>query len=169
MKVVVSNTSPLTNLSAIGQFALLNHLFDNLHIAEAVWNELNAFQRQWPGAEEVRKAPWVHRHIVKDQLLVKALRRDLDHGEAESIVLALELGAEVILLDEKEGRHAAQRMGLKPLGVVGILLESKERGLLQNVRPHLDALRKVAGFYLKGSLYRYALNLVGEAAECLDV
>jgi uncharacterized protein len=163
MMIVVSNTSPLTNLAAIGQFELLQRLFEDLHIAECVWNELNAFNTRWPGAEEVGAAQWVHRHAVGDELLVKALRRDIDRGEAESIVLALELRADFVLLDEKEGRHAAQRMGLKPLGVVGILLESKERGFSHSVRPHLDALREVAGFYLKDSLYRHALNLAGEA------
>jgi uncharacterized protein len=159
MMVVVSNTSPLTNLAAIGQFELLHHLFGELHIAESVWKELNAFDRKWPGADEVAASQWVRRHMVRDKLLVKALQRDLDIGEAESIVLALELRADFVCLDEKEGRHAAQRMGLKPFGVVGILLESKELGFLHSVRPHLDALRKVAGFYLKDSLYRYALQV----------
>lgn len=165
MKVVVSNTSPLTNLAAIGQFELLHRVFGELHIPESVWNELNAFKRQWPGADEVAASQWVYRHVVSNDLLVKALRRDLDGGEAESIVLALELRADFICLDEKEGRHTAQRLGLKPLGVVGILLEGKERGFLHSVRPHLDALRNVAGFYLKDSLYRYALHLANEPAE----
>lgn len=163
--VVVSNTSPLTNLSAIGQFDLLHRLFQEIHIAEAVWNELNAFNRRWPGADDVAAAQWVRRHTVTDELLVKALRRDLDRGEAESIVLALELRADFVCLDEKEGRHAAQRMGLNPLGVVGILLESKKRGFLHSVGPHLDALRKIAGFYLKDSLYQYALHLANEPIE----
>jgi len=87
--IVVSNTSPLTNLAAIGEFDLLQALFGELHIAESVWNELNAFRKPWPGAEEVQDAEWVHRHMVRNLLLAKALRRDLDRGEAESIVLAL--------------------------------------------------------------------------------
>ena len=66
------------------------------------------------------------------------------------------------MLDEKEGRHAAERLGLKTVGVVGILLEAKKNGLVDSVRPHLDVLREVAGFYLKESLYRHVLALAGE-------
>jgi predicted nucleic acid-binding protein len=146
--IVVSNTSPLTNLAAIGQFDLLQRLYANLHIAQAVWEELNLRGKRWPGCDEVAQAGWIEQHSVQNQALVNALRRDLDRGEAESIALALQLNADLILLDEKEGRHAAGRLGLRVVGVVGILLEAKAGGMLDSVRPSLDALRHSAGFYL---------------------
>jgi len=160
--IVVSNTSPLTNLAAIGQFELLRLLYSAIHIADGVRDELNAEGECWPGCAEVSAAEWIQRHTVQNQIFVKALRRDLDRGEAESIALASELGADLILLDEKEGRHTAQRLGLKTVGVVGILLEAKSCGAIECVRPHLDALRQTAGFYLKESLYRSALVLAEE-------
>lgn len=49
---VVSNTSPITNLAAIGQFQLLEALFGEIHIAEGVWEELNAGGSH-PGSREV--------------------------------------------------------------------------------------------------------------------
>lgn len=160
--IVVCNTSPLTNLAAIGQFDLLRQLYAELHIAEAVWDELNAEGKHWPGRDDVAAAGWVKRHSVQNQDLVTALRRDLDRGEAESIALALELDAKLVLLDEQEGRHAAQRLGLNVVGVVGILLEAKTKGAIAQVRPQLDALRQTAGFYLSGSLYQFALTLASE-------
>ncbi len=160
--IVVSNTSPLTNLAAIGQFELLRHLYGELHIADGVGEELNAAGTHWPGCDEVAAASWVQRHAVQNHTLVIALRRDLDRGEAESIALALELGADLILLDEKEGRHAALRMGLHIVGVVGVLLEAKARGAIGELRPQLDGLRQIAGFYLSESLYQSALQLAGE-------
>jgi len=160
--IVVSNTSPLTNLAAIGHLDLLHHLYSTLHIADAVWDELRAGGRRWPGADEVSAADWIQRREVQNQSLVITLRRDLDRGEAESIALALELNADLILLDEKEGRHAAQRLGLRPVGVVGILLEAKAMGAIGELRPQLDALRHTAGFYLSQSVYRAALELAGE-------
>ena len=93
------------------------------------------------------------------------LRRDLDRGEAETIALALQLDADLVLLDESEGRHAAQRLGLRVVGVVGILLEAKARGALESVRPHLDALRQEAGFYLDVSLIQHALALANEIED----
>ncbi len=161
--IVVSNTSPLTNLAAIGQFDLLRCLYGQVHIAVGVWDELNAGDKHWPGRDEVATANWIQQHTVQNQALVTALRRDLDRGEAESVALALELGADLVLLDEKEGRHAAQRLGLRVVGVVGILLEAKAKGLIAQVCPYLDALRQSAGFYLSERLYQSALEVAGES------
>lgn len=163
--IVVSNTSPLTNLAAIGQFDLLRCLYDRVHIAQGVWEQLNAEGKRWPGRDQVAQADWIQRHTVQNQDLVTALRRDLDRGEAETIALALEIGADLVLLDEKEGRHTAQRFGLRVVGVVGILLEAKGQGAIHTVHPHLDALRQTAGFYVSASLYQYALVLAKETNE----
>ena len=77
--------------------------------------------------------------------------------------LALEVGADLVLLDEREGRHAAQRLELRVAGVVGILLEAKSRSAVGAVRPHLDALRHKAGFHLTEQVYHSALLLAGES------
>jgi hypothetical protein len=159
---VVSNTSPLTNLAAIGQFALLHELYGTIQIAEEVWEELNAFGQPWPGSREVANAPWISQKKVKNKELVQALRRDLDRGEAATIALAVELKAELVLLDEQDGRHAAQRMSLRPLGVLGILLEAKTKGFVKVVKPHVDNLRQTAGFYLSEIVYQTVLDLAKE-------
>lgn len=163
--IVVSNTSPLTNLAAIGQFDLLRNLYGRLHIAPSVWDELNTGGEHWPGRDAVAAADWIERHAVQNQALVTALQRDLDRGEAESIALALELDANLVLLDEKEGRHTAKRLGLRVVGVVGILLEAKATGAVDTVRPHLNALCQAAGFYLSDSLYQHALTLTDESDD----
>jgi hypothetical protein len=160
--IVVSDTSPLTNLAAIGHFDLLRQLYHEVHIPEGVWAELTAQGKRWPGAVEVMQADWVQQHRPKNQPLVIALQRDLDQGEAEGIALALELEADFLLMDEQEGRRAAERFGLKTVGVVGILLEAKARGYLDTIRPSLDALRQTAGFYLGEALYQEVLELAGE-------
>lgn len=59
---VVSNTSPLTNLAAIGRFDLLQGLYHQLHIAQGVWDELNAEGKHWPGRDEVAEADWIEQH-----------------------------------------------------------------------------------------------------------
>ena len=94
--------------------------------------------------------------------LIMALCQDLDLGEAESIALALELKADLILMDERDGRHRAIQLGLKPVGVVGVLFTAKARGHVTKVRPLLDALRQQAGFYLGDSLYKEVLRLAQE-------
>lgn len=93
--IVVSNTSPLTNLAAIPQFHLLSRLYGEVHIPDGVWEELNWGGKRWPGSAEVASASWVYRHSVQQEALVITLMRDLDRGEAESIALALELKADL--------------------------------------------------------------------------
>jgi uncharacterized protein len=161
--IVVSNTSPLTNLAAIGKFDLLHQLFEKIIIPEAVWEELNYGGNTWPGSREVDFADWIEKRHVEDRNLVLALKGDLDNGEAESIGLALELQADLLLLDEHEGRRAAARLGLSVIGVVGVLLVAKESGKLDQIRPCLDTLRQHAGFYLSEPLYRDVLIKAGEA------
>jgi predicted nucleic acid-binding protein len=161
--IVVSNTSPLTNLAAIGQFDLLHRLYGQVVIAQGAWEELNRGGRRWPGRDEVAEADWIQRHGVQNQPLVGALERDLDRGEAETIALALELKADLVLLDEREGLRAARRLGLHVVGVVGILLDAKACGAVKAVRPHLDALRQTAGFYLNDAVYDHALSLACES------
>lgn len=160
--IVVSNTSPLTNLAAVGRFDLLRSLYEHVRIPAGVWSELNAGGQRWPGCEEVEQAGWVEVLEVENRPLIAALRRDLGQGEAEAIALALECGSDLLLIDEKEGRHAAQALGLRAAGVVGILLEAKRRGFLEAIRPDLDALRSRAGFFLSDRVYSAALELAFE-------
>ena len=160
--IVVCDTSPITNLAAIGQFTLLRELFGEIYIPEEVCNELNAYGRRWPGAEDVDHATWVHICKVENAPLLLALQRDLDAGEAASIAIALTIDAELVLLDEMDGRRAAQRMGLQVLGTLGILVSAKSKHLIANLRPLLDALRDKAGFYLGNALYDEVLRLAQE-------
>ena len=162
MTVPVSNTSPLTNLAAIGQFDLLRQLYGRLWIAEAVWDELNAGGRAWPGRVEVAAANWIERRAAQNRPLVTALRERLDPGEAETIALAVECRPPWVLMDEREGRHAAHRFGLKTVGVVGVLIEAKSRGLIAQVGPLLERLRQEAGFYLSDQVIRDARAFCGE-------
>lgn len=160
---VVSNTSPLTNLAAIKQFDLLRLLYTELHIAQAVWDELNAYGTRWPGRDDVADATWIPRHTVSNRNLVQALQRDLDRGEAETIALALELGADLVLLDEREGRHTAQHLGLKTTGVLGVLLEAKQHSHIEVIRSLLDTLPSAAGFYVSETVYTQVVELAKEA------
>lgn len=73
--IIVSNTSPLTNLAAIGQFHLLQYLYKHIHIANEVWKELHANGVHWPGYAQVASANWIERHTIQNQLLITTQRR----------------------------------------------------------------------------------------------
>jgi predicted nucleic acid-binding protein len=80
------------------------------------------------------------------------LSRELDKGEAEAITLALELEAEQVLIDARRGRRIAARLNLRYTGILGILVEDKNQGLISEVKPLLDALINQAGFWVAAPL-----------------
>lgn len=160
---IVSNASPLINLARIGKLNLLRELYGELIIPEAVWREVVVRGTGQPGADEVEAAAWIKRRAVTNRQLVHALQQDLDAGEAEAIVLALEIQAELLLMDEHLGRDTARHLGLRYVGLIGILIQAKRKGFIGAIKPHLDALRDVAGFRVTDSLLLRVLQDEGEA------
>lgn len=138
--IVVSDTSPITNLVDVGRINLLCELFGEVVIPPAVARELERGGVELPEFVEIRN--------LRDPAEAGRLRREfeIDAGEAEAIVLALELAASRSLIDEVRGRAVAARVGLKYIGVLGLLIEAKRRGYVDEVRPILDDLVQTAGF-----------------------
>lgn len=160
--IVVSNTSPITNLAAIGQLELLRRLYREIYVPLAVIDELHAEGRSWPGTAEVDSADWVRRQKVANVDLVRALSVALGQGESEAIALAIELGADLVILDDSDGRKVAAGFHLKIIGVVGVLLEAKAAGAIDSLKPHLGRLKREAGFFLSPKVEQQALRLAGE-------
>lgn len=73
---------------------------------------------------------------------------ELDEGEAEAIALALERGIAAILIDERDSNAAARELGLKPVGVIGLLLRAKSAGLVDRVVPLVQRLREELRFHM---------------------
>lgn len=163
---VVANSSVLIALSVIGQLDLLSTRFPNgLLVPQAVWSEVVGTGEDRPGSREVASAAWITVCEVEDSDLVSVLRIDLDEGEAEAIALGLEQRAKLMLLDEKDARRVARRLGLMVLGTVGILIWAKRSGLLTSLQEQLDALQTQGRFRLSRSVYREALRAVGEELD----
>jgi predicted nucleic acid-binding protein len=158
--IIVSNTSPITNLAAIGQLDLLRQLYQQVLIHEAVYRELTTQGGRHPGAI-VQQLDWVETRVVANRAVVSALQLELDEGEAEAIALAQELAADVLLIDEHLGRAAATRFGIPIIGLLGVLIEAKHRRLIQEVKPLIDALMKL-GFRIGQDLYQRVLLAAGE-------
>jgi predicted nucleic acid-binding protein len=160
--IVVSNTTPLIGLATVQRFDLLRHLFNEIHIPDAVYGEAVVAGREAGGAKrEVTDAPWIKVVSVSDRLAVEALLDDLDLGEAETIVLARELDADWVLMDEKKGRRKLTQMGLKKIGTLGILLSAKQAGLLPVIRPDIERLRQ-QGFSLSQTVIDTVLQKANE-------
>lgn len=161
---VVSNTSPVLNLAVIDRLSLLHQQFGELWLPPAVISELRV-DEDLPGSSIVQRAleaRWLHIHAVEDRGLVQVLRRDLDRGEAEAIALAMQMKADYILLDEKEGRRIAKSLKLRTTGVLGILARAKQEGHLPSVWEAIQQLQTQAGFRIGADLLADILRENGE-------
>ncbi len=163
--IIVSDTSPIANLAAIGQLALLRQLYATIIIPVAVYNEMVAVDKIVPGAVEVQTLSWIQTQTVADAQRVAEVqtRQDgIDLGEAEAIVLALELKADLLLMDERRGRELAINYGLKVIGLLGVLLQAKRNGFVHTVKPLMDQLIEDADFRVSSQLYAIILQTAGE-------
>ncbi len=163
--IIVSDTSPIANLIVVGQIDLLPQLFGVIVIPEVVYQELLANGENHPVTQTVMAVSWLEVRSVSNQSQVMRLERDqrLDPGEANAIVLALELKATQLLIDERLGRTEAKRQGLRITGILGALLAAKRQGLISAIRPILDQLIGEANFRISKQLYDEVLDLAGES------
>ena len=141
--IVVSDTTPLIGLASIQRFDLLQKLFGEVYIPQAVYDEaVVAGHEAGYAKREVSTAAWIKVVNVTDRLAVEVLLDELDLGEAEAIVLAREISADWVLMDERKGRRKLTQVGLKKIGTLGILLKAKQEGLLPAIRPDLEKLQQ---------------------------
>ncbi len=160
--IIVSDTSPVSNLLRIGQLHLLKLVFQNVVIPGKVMDELLVLRQRGIDLAELVNAEWIEvKNPAQNDFLVR-LKRELDEGEAEAIALAKELGADTLIIDELQGRAVAVREGLQIIGVLGILLEAKKLRHLPEIRPVLDMLINKAKFRVNPALYHRVLDLADE-------
>ena len=127
--IVVADTSPLNYLVRLAKDEILHELYDRVIVPTAVLNELK--HPDAPGAVSVwasHPPRWVD--IVQPNIIDATLAEELGAGEREAISVALELKADLLLIDEKIGRRAAEERHLQVAGTLAVLLRAGESGLL---------------------------------------
>lgn len=162
--IVISDTSVITNLAGIQHLSLLPQLYRQLIIPEAVYRELTDIDPPVPGSLEAQAADWLQVRQVIDLSIVQWLQNQarLDPGESEAIALALELKADLLLIDERRGRAEADRLGVRITGLLGILVEAKRRNLIAAVMPLIDTMIATSEFRVSPALYNQILDMVDE-------
>lgn len=161
--VVVSNTSPLSNLAIIGRLGLLREQFGELFVPKGVYDELGdlrhadartsltaAFEERWIKQERLTEPP------------ARWLSNGLHPGESEALALALRKNAGLVLLDDGDARKRAAAAGLRVTGVLGILLKGKQMGRIDSMRDEILRLRKEARFFIAPALERQIIEAAGE-------
>jgi predicted nucleic acid-binding protein len=165
--IVISDTSPLSGLAIVGQLSLLQVLYGQIVIPEAVASELRRGGQDDPRIAQALTLSWIETKPSTNHRLIGELQTvyKLDKGEAEAISLALDLKADALLIDERLGRREASRLGLSITGMLGVLLVAKKQKLISAIQPIVDALISEAGFRISDQLYREVMATAGERAE----
>jgi hypothetical protein len=161
--IIVADSSVLIGLSSIGQLGIIESRFPGgVSVPPAVWREVVEQGAGRPGSKEISAADWITVEQIEDFGFVRYLESELDDGEAEAIALARERNANVVLLDERDARETAKRLGLRVLGTVGLLMWGRREGMVQSLKSTLTDLQDEGNFRLSRSLFEFALRQVGE-------
>lgn len=155
--MIIANSTPLINFAAIHRLDIIEQLFGKIVIPKAVEIELVEKGEKYPTTNEIQKVTFIEVMEIQNITLCNSLKLNLEDGEAESITLALEQKAELLLLDELAGRTMAQFHNIPFIGSIGCLVEAKSIGIIPKIKPLLDAMRTKARFWIDDELYQQVL------------
>ena len=159
--IVVSDTTPLISLLKINRIDLLERLFGEVLIPQAVFNELTSDERFQVEAEQIKRKEFIRMKPVNNPESADILKRatGLDQGESEAIVLSDELKADLLLMDEAKGRNVSTQMGLQIMGTIGLLMAAYEEQELTSdeIRECIDGLQR-AGRHIGQRHYQMLLS-----------
>ena len=156
--IIVSDTSSISNLLQIGLIDVLHILYGEITITPAVNKELDRVSTH---SNSLAQIDWIKVKLPRNQELVAKLLEELDLGEAESIVLAVEEKAEYLIIDEYAGRKIADAMGVKIVGILGVLIQAKSKGIIPSVKDPVERLVEI-GFRLNEQLIESVLKSLKE-------
>lgn len=161
-KKIVADSGPLISLGKIDRLSLISKLAGKILIPQAVADECLA-DLSLPGAHAIQKG--LDENLIEIYLLPESAKQPillslLDKGESEAILLSLYLNIP-ILIDEKIGRQVARKNGLSIIGIGGLLIAAKKKGLIKKVSPIIKDLQQ-NGYYLSKELVSEILSKVQE-------
>lgn len=155
---VISNTTPIISLCSVGYEFILKELFRKIVIPQAVDIELRSLDK--PGSH-FSHLEWVEVVSVQNEDFVMFLRKDIDKGEAETIALARQMNADVVIIDENVGYQIARHFGLSVVRTLSILEVAKNKRIISRIRPIVEQMVQRGRWYSKSVIEKF-LGDVGE-------
>lgn len=161
MRKVVVNSTPIISLSIINELDLLSKLYKEIYVPQAVYDEVSVTGKSKTGAKLLKKAKFINVVPVKNDTACKFFSTSLHKGEVEVMILAKEIEADLVIIDDYQARKHAKYLGLNLTGTLGVLLRAKEEGVIKEIRPLLDELIN-NDIYIDNGLYEKVLQMAGE-------
>lgn len=159
--LIIADAGPLIVLSRIGRLDLMKQVLGGATVTQFVRDELLC-GGQFPGQSDIESAlrVWLKVAVVEMGDWLPS-NPDIDLGEASSIFLAEQRPGSLLIIDDRAGRLEAAARGLNFIGLVGVLRDAKQLGLVPELAPLLDALQ-ASGYFLANAVVRQVLASVGE-------
>ena len=160
--IVISNSTPMILLQKVGQLELLKSLYSEIYIPEAVYKEVIIDSAGKNKDDDFISAhDWIKIIKIQDTKSKKLFKTSLHEGEVETILLALEMSADLCLLDDLLARKYAKSVGINISGTLGVLITAKNKSYVKEVKPILEQLLS-AGMYINAKLYASVLSTAKE-------
>ncbi len=158
--IVISDTPPIISLLKTGHLGLLNQLYQQVCVPQAVWRELTGNPAYLEEAKIIETANFLSVVNIENTKSVNILRSvtGLDAGESEALILFDEQNANLLLMDERKGRSVAKQLHIKHIGTAGILMLAYDRNLISaaEVKVCIDTML-MSG--IRESTKNYAIQL----------
>lgn len=156
--ILVADASALIALSACDSLQLLDALFGQVLVPEAVFHEVAANKKP----QSVRLRSYLHGKVrAVDMQGFVYLDSFADAGETAAMVLYKEVAADFLLIDDKRGRKVAKINQIKTIGSLGVLLQAKRLGLIPLIAPLLEQI-SASPVFMGADLIKTVLELAGE-------
>jgi uncharacterized protein len=159
--IVISDASPLIVLSKLRCLDFLNRLYPEILISAEVRDEIVTHGRGRPGSAEVAAASWITVRFLQDSssLSEAASSFSLGLGEMSTILLAKELQADVLIIDEWKARRVAAASGFPVVGCAGLIEKLYVRGHIVDLRSIFRELAEIS--YIDAKLLNARLVRLG--------
>lgn len=141
--LVISDSGPIFSLAIVDKLEILENLFDEIYIPEAVWEEITKDQT----TEHYQRIESYFQARIKKISGSNKLTFVMDYGESEAVILYNELNADFLLIDDKKARDIAENFGIKCIGTIGILSIAREKRMVKELRPIFESFLKNRRFY----------------------
>ena len=161
MHKVIINSTPLIALSHINKLNLLKMLYNQVYIPQAVFDEISVKEDSICKIQVKQSLDWIKVLKIKNTMAKEFFKAQLNDGEVEVMILAKEICANLVVIDDKNAKKHAKYLGLNVTGTLGILLKAKQQGIIQEIKPLLMELID-KGIYISDNIINICLKAANE-------
>ncbi len=154
--MIIGDSSALVTLAIADKLDIVEKLFGNLYVPEAVYKELTKIEK--PYSSKLKS--FLKGRVKNVNLKIEKL--GLGAGELEAIILYKELNADILLIDDARVKKFALLNDIKVIGSLGILIKAKENGYISEIKPLLEKIKK-SGIYLTDYIINQVLEICNES------